>query len=285
MANKPSISNQELAESVFSDFSSFFQSEFPIHYQLSEDISFGALDLDEKILLSESRYSKHSSNFQEVFYLLLIICHELAHLSLDHIDAEYQIQENRQAIEGMADYWGSRLCLSLILFGPKTSSIIAKFSDLDDIEYATNGFWMEIGQVLQQFHRDVFKASTHYPSPSTRIHLYTYGIFSFLTRLDFCTEEGKYNFPPKSFIVITKCLVKGAGSTAYEQGKSYDKELIKLVTNICDVHTKLKGKLGNLEDRYECLLSPQSPYPEYSKKIQDLNNQTQKLLEQEVAPS
>lgn len=112
-----------------------------------------------------------------MFFHLIILGHEIAHLVHRHLYAGQQEKADYRALEYWADFYGAKVMMALVTFGPRTSKVFERFFPVG----TSFDIPMEhVGTAAGRLIESVYLPDSRYPAPLLRVGLVNNGITSFL---------------------------------------------------------------------------------------------------------
>ena len=112
-----------------------------------------------------------------MFFHLIILGHEIAHLVHRHLFAGQQENADYSALEYWADFYGAKVMMALVTFGPRVSSVFRRFfpgGTSFDVPME------DVGKAAGRLIDTVYLPDSRYPAPLLRVGLVNNGITSFL---------------------------------------------------------------------------------------------------------
>jgi len=172
-------------------------------------------------------------NTDDLFEVMIIVCHEVAHYLNKHTDYKDTEAIDFTAIEAWADFFGARIFLTTITYGKKTQKQIKKFSgELEQGEILSS-----IGRALYSIYNYFYLTNTdhRYQPARVRVLLFTSGTSSFFYRL-----YGELK-PKFTLYVITKILNEaGLTEIISKEHADWEKES-KIGEKIRTIHKEIQG--------------------------------------------
>ncbi len=178
---------REIADSLFQDIERFFYHSSGFKLRREFD-SKGALHAsikgkysDARIRLSVDFCHYEASNLDDLFYVLVILCHEVAHYLNRHNDHDDEDDLDVTAIEAWADFYGARLFMTSITFGKRTQSLILEYCAQIDQDMVLDS----IGRAIRSIYNEVYIPNTdeRYPPALERAFIFNSGVTSFFYRI------------------------------------------------------------------------------------------------------
>ncbi|MCJ8190492.1 hypothetical protein [Sphingomicrobium aestuariivivum] len=115
----------------------------------------------------------------KLFFHLLIIGHEIAHVVHRHINGCGQSRDDYRALEMWADFYGAKVMMCLLTFGHRVRPKFKTFyPDTHFLETALEGMGEAAGRLVA----GVYTTDRRYPYPLLRVGLVCNGVTSFLRR-------------------------------------------------------------------------------------------------------
>jgi hypothetical protein len=178
---------REIVEILFRDIERFFYHSSGFKIRREYD-SKGAMHAsikgkysDTRIRLSIEFCHYEVDSLDDLFYVLIILCHEVAHYLNRHNDHNDEDDIDITAIEAWADFYGSRLFMSSITFGKGIQSLMLKYCSQKD----QNVILDSIGRAIRSIYDEVYIPNTdeRYPPALERAFIFSSGVTSFFYRL------------------------------------------------------------------------------------------------------
>lgn len=181
------ITGLDIANAAFSDVDSFFyhSTKFEVKRELNvsgmrEHASYAGTNENSRIKLSSDLCAFEALTLEDYFFVLLIVCHELAHYLNFHNAHKDQGREDKVSIEARADNFGAQIFLVLITFGKSTKRNINKINGNLNQELLTVEIAKGLGRLYQQVYTQ--NSSRFYPKAEHRVLLTVSGFLSFFNR-------------------------------------------------------------------------------------------------------
>jgi hypothetical protein len=188
---------------------------------------------DKRIRLSIDFCDFPVTNLKDLFFVSIIICHEIAHYLNDHTSHLDKSNADFTALEVWADFFGARLFITSITFGSRMQKLIKKFTPIIEEDKILSA----IGLAIKDMYEFIYLPTTdkRYPLALERVLIFNAGSTSFFYRL--------YNsLTPEFSIKVILTILKEAGLTdivgKYESSKVNN---LQLKNNISDMHKALQG--------------------------------------------
>ena len=178
--DKIMIQGRKVIENAICDLESFFMS----CVNFNVNVEYNAKNISCKGIGEECRicFSKEFCEFiirtnDDLHFAILVIGHEMAHYLHRHNEHRDQDSIESRSIEDWADFFGSKIAMTLITFGVKTSNTYLKF-----IDNKNSGKRLEsLGRTLGKLANTYFNMNTEcYSNRLSRVGHFVCGINSFL---------------------------------------------------------------------------------------------------------
>lgn len=232
------LSGKQIAESAFSDIESFFyhSAKFRVRREYSQGnmnshaLCSGSGD-QMRIKLSQDFCRFQSASISDVMFMLIILCHELAHYLNNHNSHADKENLDSIAIEARADHYGAQIFMTLLTFGDNTRKSIKVYQS----DITQKALIQAIAVAIKDAYEKLFKPSNSrmYPDPAHRANLLIVGCLSFFNR---------YFRPlPEAFAVsFLATVIRVAGFPLSTDGEKQiaDGEIIQ--NNIQEIHKKIE---------------------------------------------
>lgn len=190
-ANKPAneteretFSGEQLARAVAEDFEHFFlpfaKPVIAIEVNSTHHACIRGDGESARIVIPVDMAREVINEPDRLFFHLLILGHEIAHLMHRHLHrAREQDVADYRALEYWADFYGAKVVMTLITYGPRVQSIFKSFfTGTQFFETALESIGRAVGRLVQTVYVD----SDRYPKKLLRVGLTSNGITSFLRR-------------------------------------------------------------------------------------------------------
>jgi hypothetical protein len=268
------LTGKQIAASAFLDVENFFyySAKFKIlkEYDQKNLVSHATCcgsGQKMRIRLSQDLCSFEVLTIKDYIFVLIIICHELAHYLNNH--NSYTDTENLDsiAIEARADHFGAQILMTILTFGKNTLRNIAKY------ERSLTGdiLFKAISEAINDIYHQIFKQGDvkRYPKSEHRVMLLTTGCLSFFNRF-FGTLPEKISI----LFTLTVVLELNFPEYVYDQKQLFDGDAIQ--DRIYKVHqeiaSKFQFKMHGLKFVYGYFLSAN-----FDKTVEERNQYKQKL--------
>lgn len=143
-------------------------------------------------------------NQHDLFYCLIVACHELAHWTNAHIDHTDQDALDSKAIESWADFYGTRLLFTAITAGSSLNALIKRYRNPAYDIAPQKILLTEYGNALRSAYDRILKPadpSPEYPAANERVMICGAGVASFFYRLRGELNEGMTLFALKKVML------------------------------------------------------------------------------------
>lgn len=174
------MTGHELALAVAEDFRSFFLPGGAPHFCIAVESAHHACirrSGDEiRVVIPPDMAREVVDDADRMFFHLLILCHELAHLVHRHLYAQDQETADYRALEYWADFYGAKLMLVLVTFGERCNNIFRSFfPGTHFFEAALESIGRAVGRLVETTYSD----DSRYPPKLLRVGLTSNGVTSF----------------------------------------------------------------------------------------------------------
>lgn len=176
----PPLTGLDLALAVADDFRSFFlPGEAPVFSVAVEGAHSACIRRsgDEiRVVIPTDMAREVIDDADRMFFHLLILGHELAHLVHRHLYAKEQETADYRALEYWADFYGAKLMLVLVTFGRRCNDIFQEFfPGTHFFESALESIGRAVGRLVETIYSD----DSRYPRKLLRVGLTSNGVTSF----------------------------------------------------------------------------------------------------------
>lgn len=240
MDKRMELSGRQIAESAFLDIENFFyhsakfrvKREYDQNNMKSHAMCSGSGE-NMRIRLSQDFCAFQSTSVCDYMFMLIILCHELAHYLNNHNSYTDNDKLDSIALEARADHFGAQIFMTLLTFGKNTQKNVT--DNLTDL--TQKALFGSIALAINDVYEKLFKSagSSKYPDPEHRVMLLIVGCLSFFNR---------YFRPlPEKFAVSFLTTVMRATSFAqYMDGEKQiaDGEVIQ--NRIHKIHNEIEVK-------------------------------------------
>ena len=230
---------KDVVNALIKDFESFYYNS--AKFKIRKEFDSSSRLLASCVGVAERkriRFSKDFCDFEvkttdDLFFVAIIVCHEIAHYLNSHSEHKDQESIDFTAFEIWADYFGARIFISSITFGSKMQMLIKRFNSVIDQDKIISS----IGRAILDMYESIYLPTTDkkYPSAIERVLIFNAGSTSFFYRL---YGELTPQFSTKFILTILK--ESGLTNKASEYHRSPDEEL-KIQKKIIDMHKTLQG--------------------------------------------
>ncbi|WP_036186586.1 ImmA/IrrE family metallo-endopeptidase [Marinobacterium lacunae] len=181
------LSGRQIAESAFSDIESFFyrSAKFRVRREYGQsNMKSHAMCSGSgermRIRLSQDFCEFQAASISDYMFILIVLCHELAHYLNNHNSHADKEKLDSIAVEARADHFGAQIFMTLLTFGNKTQKSIQGYQS-DMTQKALIG---AIAVAINDAYEKLFKPSdsSMYPDPEHRAKLLIVGCLSFFNR-------------------------------------------------------------------------------------------------------
>lgn len=176
------LTGEKLARLAAADFESFFEPKSKVSVRIFVESGpiarVRGTGANARILISPDM-ADDVIDGPDCFHLhLLIIGHEIAHLLHRHVQTEPPETSDIQALEYWADFYGAKVMMTLVSFGPNISAIYKEYFPEDRFDPALRSMGSAIGRMVET----IYSIDKRYPAPLVRVSLTTNGIMCVLRR-------------------------------------------------------------------------------------------------------
>lgn len=182
----PTISGKALFDAVVIDVRTFF----PQRLNFDVKVEYGGMNpcckgvgSNTRICLPSEFQTLKISTAADLHFWLIVLGHEIAHYLNRHNDFNKLTQESMletRAIEDWADFFGMKLVMTIITFGPMIGPFYKFYSENIHYETRLESMANAFGNLANSFYNT---KSNRYSTRSTRVGNCVAGICSFLDRL------------------------------------------------------------------------------------------------------
>ncbi|WEK01290.1 MAG: hypothetical protein P0Y59_06285 [Candidatus Sphingomonas phytovorans] len=177
----PDLTGEQLARAVAADFESFFLPWGPLEVRIAVEAAHSACirrSGDEtRIVIPPDMAREEIDSPDRLFFHLLILSHELAHLVHRHLYAGVQEAADYRALEYWADFYGAKVMMTLVTFGERVNKIFRVFFPATHFfEAALESVGRAVGRLVETVYTD----DDRYPPKLLRVGLTSNGVTSFL---------------------------------------------------------------------------------------------------------
>jgi len=234
------IFGRDVVENAFHDIEQAFLSSasFSVNRELDvpmrQHVSFVGSGEKSRIRVSKGLCDFPVVVLEDYFFVLLSVCHELAHYLNRHNDHKDQSELDYKALEVWADFFGTRLFMFLVSFRTRTRQALEKCCEQLNQEAVLKA----IGKSLSEIYRTIYAGcvSDHYPPAGERVHIVNAGVLSFFYRL-FGGLEPKWTLYVLMTISREARLYQQIGSTEVDMAEH---EILS--TRIMEIQTSLQAQ-------------------------------------------
>lgn len=203
-----------------------------------------------KIKLSKEFCEYEIKTLTDYFFVLMILCHEIAHYFHDHNRFKDSSALDAKAIETQADFFSARVMLTVVTFGERNREILYGLNK----ELNQSILLEETGKALRRVYDFIYcqNSSKSYPDPITRVIAFLAGVQSFFIRY---FREMKRDW---SLYVFKKIMDSGnfIDIPEFSEGSQFD---VITSQRIYPLHKKIQGlRIGilyGLKPQFENLLN------------------------------
>lgn len=181
----PALTGLHVINAVKADVESFFpnRQDFVVHVEFAGvNPSCRGTGNKCRICLPAAFRDLEISNLDEIHFWLITLGHEIAHYLNRHNDFNVDAEESKfetRSIEDWADFYGTKLMMSLIAFGERTKAIYMEYEGADNFTSRIESMARALFQLASTFF-DV--KSAKYAPRMTRVASCVNGINSFLDK-------------------------------------------------------------------------------------------------------
>nr|ARW77711.1 hypothetical protein B9T50_09115 [Zymomonas mobilis subsp. mobilis] len=185
------LTGKDIALAAAEDFEKFFKSNSNIKIRIEVgDTDFATTKGQgdkTRIIISQTLATDIIDSPKKLYFLLLILGHEIAHVINTHNEGSEQLDLEYRSLEMWADFYGAKVTMCLITFGEKLRAIhLSIFPDanfensLDVMGHAAARLVTDVYSLYSKPH--LYLPNNKYPDPLDRVRFITNGIQSFLLR-------------------------------------------------------------------------------------------------------
>ncbi|AQW59324.1 hypothetical protein [Vibrio owensii] len=230
------VKGKEIVEAAFSDVESFFVpgSNFTVNRELNvDDISYASIrgsGANARIRVSRGICEYEITTIEDYLFVLIILCHELAHYLNFHNEHKDQEELDSVALESRADHFGAQILLVLVTFKTNTSKLIRTIEPTFDQRLAIKSIGKALGDIYEEIYKNC--NSELYPQPNIRVGLTVAGCLSFFHRY--------FGELPKQFSLSFILNVIRSGNLAHVLQSMDDSKQEQIVGKLISTHAKLQ---------------------------------------------
>jgi hypothetical protein len=235
---KTMITGKKIAEKVFSDVEGFFlhKAKFVIKKEYDSPgllyVSLKGAGLKSRIRLSSEFCSFEANTLDDLFFIIIIISHEIAHYLHKHNDHKDVEHIDVTAIETWADIYGAKIFMSVITFGKGCQALMHKVCDKIDQEVVLQAMGRAIGRV----HGSIYlpNVDKRYPPAIERVRTLFAGITAFFDRIN-------VSFSPRYRVSILITLSRSSGLSDEINEHDVDWDQVKRIADrSSEIHIMLQ---------------------------------------------
>ncbi|WP_267382198.1 MULTISPECIES: hypothetical protein [unclassified Sphingomonas] len=175
------LDGEALAHMAAADFEYFFLPELGPRVTIAVGSTVNACIRrrgdDVWIALPTDMAREQITDAARMFFHLIILGHEIAHLVHRHLYAGQQETEDYRALEYWADFYGAKVMMTLVTFGPRVSQV---FKHLSPAGGSFVSAMEDVGAAAGRLIESVYVPNKRYPAPLLRVGLVNNGVTSFL---------------------------------------------------------------------------------------------------------
>jgi hypothetical protein len=180
---EPPLTGHTVALAVAEDFKSFFlpglAPKFSISVEAAHHPCIRRSGDDIRIAIPPDMAREEIDDGDRLFFHLLILGHELAHLAHRHLYAKEQETADYRALEYWADFYGAKVVMVLVTYGERCHEIFARFFPGTHVfETALESIGRAVGRLVETTYSD----DSRYPKKLLRVGLTSNGLTSFFRR-------------------------------------------------------------------------------------------------------
>lgn len=181
------LNGKSVAEAVFKDIESFFfhSAKFAIRKEFNPSglhhASLKGKGDSARINLSKDFCEFEIDTVENLFFVMMTVCHESAHYLNKHNDHEDSNKTDFTAIETWADFFGARIFITVITFGKRSQSLMKMFMP----ELNQDAVLRAIGRAMKKMYQSIYLPTTdqRYPAAIERVLIFNAGVTSFFYRI------------------------------------------------------------------------------------------------------
>lgn len=234
-----SITGRKVIQAAISDTKSFFiQGHQPkITVELGsrvmrEHACFSGKGNKSKLCFSKDFCSYSIQCVDDLNFVLLIIGHELAHYFHDHNQHVDESNFDSKSIEAWADFYGTKLMMSLITYGPKVMGLYTELG----VKFHGGEIIESIGRSLSSLATTLFLTDSKKYSPRiARVGFCAAGVTSFLDK-----NFGDMKIQ-RSLDVMTRLYTQGELPQLLHLEREQFELDRSLVEKSIEIHKKIQG--------------------------------------------
>ena len=178
------ITGKDVAEAAVADFAAFFAPGWTVEIP----VRFGPVAFPwvkrqsgvDRIVIPQDMAGQVVDSPELLIFHLLMIGHEIAHVVHKHLDgADEQSVEDYHSLELWADFYGAKVMMTLLTFGPRLSEIALRFFPERKTEEALEVIGNAVGYLVSS----VYQNHKRYPKKLVRVAATSNGVTSFMRNL------------------------------------------------------------------------------------------------------
>jgi hypothetical protein len=251
------LNGKQIAASAFLDVENFFyhSAKFKIVKEYDQKnmvthATCSGVENKMRIRLSQDLCCFEAVTIKDYIFVLIIVCHELAHYLNNHNSHRDSENLDSIAIEARADHFGAQILMTLLTFGNNTLRNIAKYQNIltQDILFKA------ISEAIKDIYDKVFSqgGAKKYPNPEHRAMLLIAGCLSFFNRF--------YRPLPESItllFVLTAIRELNFPEYLYDEKQLSEGDIIqdRIHKIHQDILSRFKFKMDGLKYKYGYFLS------------------------------
>lgn len=202
----PTLTGEALARMALADFENFFLPGRGMHIPLTigdtrSHASAKSRGTERWIAISRDMASQEIDGPTTLFFHLLILGHEIAHIVHEHTYAGEQQADEHSALEFWADFYGAKVMMTLVTFGDQISGVMRSYFPV------AVTFDKPLAHVAEAADRmvegNVYNRHARYPAPMVRVGLISNGVTSFLR------HNMADSFSPGMYLQILLQIISG----------------------------------------------------------------------------
>jgi hypothetical protein len=176
----PALTGEMLAQAVAEDFKSFFlpgqAPQFRIAIEAAHHPCIRRSGDDVRIVVPPDMAREPIPDADTMFFHLLILAHELAHLVHRHLYVQTEETADGRALEYWADFYGAKVVMVLVSVGERCNDIFRRFfPGTHFFEAALESIGRAVGRLVETVYSD----DKRYPPKLLRVGLISNGVTSY----------------------------------------------------------------------------------------------------------
>lgn len=176
----PDLTGEMLAQAAAEDFRDFFLAgsapKFRVAVEAAHHPCVRRTGEDVRIVIPPDMARAIIDDADDMFFHLLILGHEMAHLVHRHLYAKTEEAADDRALEYWADFYGAKLVMVLVSMGERCNTIFRRFfPGAHFFETALESIGRAVGRLVET----VYSEDSRYPPRLLRVGLISNGVTSY----------------------------------------------------------------------------------------------------------